>query len=174
MYKRWMAAAMMMLAVATGWAGEKPGPLAGVMAIPKAGTNETVITSRQLDFDYPKRTAVFDGDVVVTDVRVTIKADQMTALFSTNNQPEMITAVGNVVIDQQDRKATCERATYSVRSGLLVLTGKPVVQRGTEVMSGTRIIFSRDDDKVKCEDAVLRIAPGHGGLQGGFDDLIKR
>jgi lipopolysaccharide transport protein LptA len=105
---------------------------------------------------------------------VTIKADQMTALFSTNNQPEMIMAVGNVVIDQEDRMATCERATYSVKSGLLVLTGKPVVKRGAEVMSGSRIIFSRDDDKVKCEDAVLRISPGQSGLKGGFDDVMKK
>lgn len=131
---------------------------------------QTVITSRRLDFDYPKRTAVFEGDVVVSDARVTIKADQMTALFSEGNQPEMITAVGNVRIEQEDRVATCERATYSVKSGLLVLTGHPVVRRGAEVMSGSRIIFSRDDDKVKCEDAVLRIAPG----QGGFDGLLKR
>jgi hypothetical protein len=57
---------------------------------------------------------------------------------------------------------------------LLVLTGKPVVRRGEELMSGSRIIFSRDDDKVKCEDAVLRIAPGQSGFQAGFDDLIKK
>jgi len=164
MDRRWvlMAAAVVMMAAA-GWAGDKSGAA--------DSTNETVITSRQLDFDYPKRTAVFEGDVVVTDVRVVIKSDQMTALFSTNNQPEMITAVGNVTIDQEDRKATCERATYSVKSGLLVLTGNPVVRRGQEVMSGSRIIFSRDDDKVKCENAVLRITPKQGG---GFDEFMKR
>jgi lipopolysaccharide transport protein LptA len=156
--------AAILMAAVSGWAAEKAG----------AVTSETTITSRRLDFDYSKRTAVFEGNVVVTDVRVTIKADQMTALFSTNNQPEMITAVGNVVIEQEDRQATCERATYSVRSGLLVLTGKPVVRRGEELMSGSRIIFSRDDDKVKCEDAVLRIAPGQSGFQAGFDDLIKK
>jgi lipopolysaccharide transport protein LptA len=167
MHKQWIVASVALFAATWGWAGEKA---AGLPAIPSAGTNETVITSRRLDFDYPRRTAVFDGDVVVTDVRVTIRSDQMTALFSTNNQPDMITAVGNVLIEQQDRQATCERATYSVRSGLLVLTGKPIVKRGTEVMSGTRIIFSRDDDKVKCEDAVLRIAPG----QGRIEDFMKR
>jgi lipopolysaccharide transport protein LptA len=166
MKRQWFIMAAIMVTATCGWAGEKAGVA--------ASTNETVITSRRLDFDYPKKTAIFDGDVVVTDVRVTIKADQMTALFSTNNQPEMIMAVGNVVIDQEDRMATCERATYSVKSGLLVLTGKPVVKRGAEVMSGSRIIFSRDDDKVKCEDAVLRISPGQSGLKGGFDDVMKK
>lgn len=158
---RWMAVGMA-VALAAGWVRAQ-APAA-------AGGPETVITSRRLDFDYPRKTAVFEGDVVVTDERVVIKADQMTAVFSAGNQPEMITAVGNVRIEQEDRVATCDRATYSVKSGLLVLTGRPVVKRGAEIMSGSRIIFSRDDDKVKCEDAVLRIAPG----QGGFDGLLKR
>jgi lipopolysaccharide transport protein LptA len=166
MKRQWFLMAAIIVAGACGWSGEKTPAV--------SSTNETVITSRRLDFDYPKKTAIFDGDVVVTDVRVTIKSDQMTALFSTNNQPEMIMAVGNVVIDQEDRVATCERATYSVKSGLLVLTGKPVVRRGAEVMSGSRIIFSRDDDKVQCEDAVLRISPGQSGGKGGFNDVLKK
>ncbi len=135
-------------------------------------TNTTVITSRHLDFDYPKRVAVFDGDVVVSDARVTIKADSITAVFSTNNQPETITAVGNVRIEQETRLALSSRATYSVKSGLLVLTGKPRVMRGTDVLTGSRIIFSRDDDKVTCEDATLRLVPGQGGP--GLDAIMKR
>jgi lipopolysaccharide transport protein LptA len=134
------------------------------------GTNSTLIVSRRLDFDYSKHMAVFDGDVVVTDPRVKISADQITALFSTNNQPEMITAVGNVRIEQENRQALCERAVYSLRSGLLVLTGKPKVVQEGNVLTGSRIIFSRDDDKVKCEDSTLRIVPGQGG---GIDELLK-
>lgn len=136
------------------------------------GTNTTTITSRHLDFDYPKRTAVFDGDVVVTDPRVVIKADSITAVFSTNNQPETITAVGNVRIEQDERVALSSRATYSVKSGLLVLTGKPRVIRGVDVLTGSRIIFSRDDDKVTCEDAKLTLIPGEASP--GFDPFKKR
>jgi hypothetical protein len=40
------------------------------------------------------------------------------------------------------------------------------------MLSGSRIIFSRDDDKVKCEDSTLRIIPGQGG-GGGLDDMMK-
>ena len=137
-------------------------------------TNATVITSRHLDFDYLKRTAVFDGDVVVTDPRVTIKADSITAVFSTNNQPETITAVGNVRIEQEGRLALSTRATYSVKSGLLVLTGRPRVIRGTDVLTGSRIIFSRDDDKVTCEDATLRLVPEKDGGGSDLNTLIKQ
>ncbi len=150
------------------WTGLAADPAGG------AGTNTTVITARHLDFDYPKRTAVFDGDVVVTDPRVTIKADSITALFNTNSQPETITAVGNVRIEQENRLALSSRATYSVKSGLLVLTGQPRVLRGTDELAGSRIIFSRDDDKVTCENATLRLIPGQGGGGAGLDSMLKR
>ena len=151
-----------LLAVLGGAGGLRAQAADAVDAPP--GTNSTTITSRHLDFDYPKRTAVFEGDVVVTDPRVTITSDSMTAVFATNNQPETITAVGNVRIEQEGRTALSSRATYSVKSGLLVLTGKPKVIRGTSVMMGSRIIFSRDDDKVTCEDATVTIGPTPGGL----------
>lgn len=151
----------------SAWAG-----LAADPAEDAAGTNTTVITSRHLDFDYPKRTAVFDGDVVVTDPRVTIKADSITAMFGVDNHPETITAVGNVRIEQEGRLALSTRATYSIKSGLLVLTGQPRLIRGTDVLLGSRIIFSRDDDKVTCEDATLRLMPGQGGAD--FEKLMKR
>lgn len=153
----------LLLAVGRGAAAQEASVALG------DGTNATVITSRRLDFDYARHTAVFDGDVVVTDPRVKIVADQITALFSTNNQPEMITAVGSVHIEQENRQAQCERAVYSLRSGLLVLTGKPKVVQEGSILSGSRIIFSRDDDKVKCEDPILTISPGRGSV----DDLLK-
>jgi lipopolysaccharide transport protein LptA len=149
------------------------------------GEDGTRVKAHRLDFDYNRRTVVFDGEVVVEDPRVTIMAEQITMLLSTNNEPEVITAVENVRIEQDMRKvlpvagaaappaagaefrrATCQRATYSVRSGLLVLTGRPKVMQGASTMTGSRIIFSRDDDKVKCEDAQLQIVPGEGGFQG--------
>jgi lipopolysaccharide transport protein LptA len=167
MFAKWQTVLTWSVALMLAAAGEMLAQEAGESG---DGTNSTVIVSKRLDFDYSKHTAVFDGDVVVTDPRVRILADQITALFNTNNQPDMITAVGNVRIEQENRKAVCDRAVYSLRSGLLVLTGKPKVVQEGNVLSGSRIIFSRDDDKVKCEDSTLRIVPGQGG---GIDDLMK-
>lgn len=168
MFTKWQSVLMGTVALI----GMMGGELAAAEATLDSGdgTNSTVIVSKRLDFDYSKHTAVFDGDVVVTDPRVRILADQLTALFNTNNQPDMITAVGNVRIEQENRTAVSDRAVYSIRSGLLVLTGKPKVYQAGNVLSGSRIIFSRDDDKVKCEDSTLRIVPGQGG---GTDDLMK-
>ena len=131
---------------------------------PVQATNQTVITSKRMSYDYPKRMAVFEDEVVVEDPQVHITADTITATFDTNNAPEMVTAVGHVRIVQKDRVATGGRAGYSVRTGLLVLTVKPRIWRGNDVLEGSRILFNRDDDKVTCENPRLWIVSGSGGF----------
>lgn len=164
-----LLAAAAALAAAAGRAADAetvPAPASTEAAA--ANTNTTTITSRRMNYDAQKRTAVFDGDVVVIDPQVKISADNITATFATNNQPETITAVGNVRIEQTNRVAVCGTATYSVTSGKLVLLGKPKISRGAEVLMGSRIVFNRDSDEMICDDAKI-IVPG----TGGFDDLMK-
>ena len=134
-----------------------------------AGTNATVITSKRLTFDYADRKAVFDENVKVVDPAVTITADQITVTFGADNQPETVMASESVRVEQPDRWATCQRAVYSVKSGLLVLTGHPKLVRGQDVLQGSRIIFYRYEEKAKCEDAVLTVMPGESGL----DKMMK-
>ena len=160
-----MSTKWIMLLPALGWLGLAANVAAAEDAggsPAEAATNMTSITSKHLDFEYPKRTAVFQGDVVVIDPRVRITADTLTAVFDTNNAPESITAEGNVHITQTNRVATCHRAVYTTRSGLLVLLGKPKVAMGIQVMEGSRIIFSRDDDKVSGDDVTVTFWPGQG------------
>ena len=156
------AVALLAGAGMAGWVSVAAAGTGGAVA----ETNSTVITSQHLDYDYPKRIAVFSGEVVVEDPKVKIMADSITATFATNNQPESITATGNVRIEQTNRVAVCSQACYSVRSGLLVLTGKPVVSRGNDVLTGSRITFNRDTDKMECIDAKMIVTPGAGGLDG--------
>ena len=163
--RRTAAAALLAGVSAAVWCCAGGAPAAGG----DSETNSTVITSKRLDYDYPKHTAVFDGDVVVTDPRVKILGDTITAVFATNNQPESVTAVGNVRIEQTNRVAVCNQAFYSIKSGLLVLTGKPRVSQGGNVLSGTRITFNRDTDKMECTDAKMTVAPG----AGVFNDFMK-
>lgn len=158
------------LAAGAGWAAEAETVPAPASTNAAAGnTNATTITSRRMNYDAQKRTAVFDGDVVVVDPQVKISADNITATFTTNSQPETITAVGNVRIEQTNRVAVCGTATYSVTSGKLVLLGKPRVSRGADILSGSRIVFNRDSDEMICDDAKIIVAPGAGGL----DNLMK-
>ena len=163
MDRRWTGLVGVGLLLAVGAAAQEP---AGA-----ADTNATVIRARRLEFDYARRTAVFEGDVVVTDPQVRIESDTLTVVFSAENEPETLTAAGNVRIQQTERRATCERAVYTVRSGLLVLTGEPRMMRGNESIAGTRIVFRRDEDKLTVDNARVQLVPGQ--RSGGWQDVVK-
>ena len=133
-------------------------------------TNRTVITSKRLSFDYQSHFAVFEENVVVTDPTVKIRADKMTVAFEADNTPKWITAVGNVHIEQADKKATCQRAIYQVKTGRLDLTGNPVMKRGQDLFKGTVITVWRDQDKMEGQDVQLIFSSGN---DDGVKALLK-
>ncbi len=157
-----------------------------------SGASETHVTAKRADYDISRNVLVLDGNVVVSDPRVTIKADQITMLMSSNREPEMVTAVGAVDIEQElspkevnskaasgkagmqikgFRRATCGRAVYSVRSGITVLTDKPVITQEGMTLRGSRIIYSRDEDKVHIDNSSGSFLPGEGKNELG--DMMK-
>lgn len=170
-------AVLILMGAAMGFAQNAGSGGAGGMTL-GSGASETHVSSKRADYDISRNVLVLDGDVVVSDPRVTIKADQITMLMSTNREPEMITAVGSVDIEQDlspavatekkgpaikgFRRATCGRAVYSVRSGITVLTDKPVITQEGMSLRGSRIIYSRDEDKVHIDNSSGTFIPGEG------------
>ncbi len=144
--------ALAVLLAGAGAAGAEPQPA--------ATTNSTMITSKRLTFDYQNRYAVFEEDVVVKDPAVQIKSDKLSAVFEKDNNPKVIVATGHVRIEQDDRRAVCDRAVYEVKSGRLELTGNPVIRRGTEYLKGTTIIFWRNDNRVEGKDVQMLLDTG--------------
>ena len=95
----------------------------------------------------------------------------MTVVFDAQSEPQSVTAVGNVRIEQPGRTAFAQQAVYTVTNGLLVLTGEPRIVRGADTLRGAKITFKRDQDRVLCEgDVTLRIAPGSST---NFKDIFK-
>ncbi len=114
-------------------------------------TNCTVITATRLTLDQQKRTAVFEEHVVVTDPRVRITSDKLTVLFSEDNQVTVLEAEGRVVIRDGDRQAAGDKVRYTVAKGEFVLTGRPVVQHGRDMLAADVITFCRTNNYVRCE-----------------------
>lgn len=144
-----------------------PGALGALAA---EGTNSTVITSQKLSFNYRSRFAVFEGNVFVSDPQVQIWADRMTVIFEKDNSMKMVTAAGNVRIQESDRNATCEKAVYDVRSGKFILSGSPVVRRGQEFLKGKVLVFWRNEETMEGEEVELKIIPSKGQ---GVQELLK-
>ncbi|MBU4200879.1 MAG: hypothetical protein KKE37_12195 [Verrucomicrobia bacterium] len=132
-------------------------------------TNSTVITSTRLTFDQQKRTAIFEEQVVVIDPQVKITADKLTVLFSEDNKVTSIEAQGKVVIQQGEKKATCEMAQYEVNDGKFVLTGHPWVENGRDTLSADIITFWRNSNRILCEpNARLVIRSEQEVFKDGF------
>lgn len=138
----WIAAGMMLVAQVVGAAGKEAAA---------SGSELTVITSDKLTFDYPNHFALFDGNVVVVDPQMTLYADKMTVLFSLSNRVSEIKAEGKVYIVQQDKQARADVAQYNVDQGIIVMTGKPQVNRGQDILTGDKITFWRDQNKMLVE-----------------------
>jgi len=113
----------------------------------------TVITcSGPLNVDYNNNIAILNYDVFVEDKYGNIRADKIKLIFNKDKKKiERIEAFGNVEINQEDKIATCEEAVFIMESRIVVLTGDPVVKRGTDTVAGEKITFYIDENRMVCE-----------------------
>jgi lipopolysaccharide export system protein LptA len=138
-------------------------------------TNGTVITSDLLELDYRRSMAVFEHNVVVQDQQIRIEADKIVVIFDDDRTIKSVTATGEVVIYNEDRKAECERAVYLARSGEVVLTGNDArVSRGMDSVEGKRITFWIDDERVICEPGRLIVFPARDDARSRIPAVKKR
>jgi len=122
---------------------------------------KTVITSDSLTFDYGRSTCIFDGSVVVDDPRVKMECDKLYVFFDATNSVDSIVATGNVKVWQDDRRGVCGKAVYTEKSGTIVMTVKPRLQSGNNLVRGDEIkIFVNSEKVISSPKARLVVFPG--------------
>jgi len=164
-----MMRSVLLCLFAAGIALAEPSPQAAP-AVPPAVTN-TVITSDYMEFDYQRQIAVFEGHVVVVDPEIRMKSDRMTVIFSDDKDVKQATASGNVTIENADIRATCDRAVYSRVRGEILLTGNAVLTRDRDTVSGDKITYWIDTERMECEPVTMVISPSSEGRSRGLDSL---
>ena len=132
----------------------------------RASTNEpTVINSDRMQADYLANVGTFEGNVVVIDPRLTLRADKMTVFFGGTNtivngvtnqlrSVQRILATGTVEIHQDQKKATSEQADYSTGEEKAVLTGHPQVETPDGIVTGKKITIWHGQEKMDVESDV--------------------
>lgn len=133
---------------------------------PAPSVKNTVITSKKLTFDYGRSVAIFDGDVVAIDPQVRLECDKLAVMFDGTNDVKAVTALGNVRMTQEGKKATCDKAVYVSRLGEIVLTGNATLYRDKDVVKGERITFWLNDERMECTPGQLIIVPKKGKSSG--------
>ncbi len=114
------------------------------------GKSPIDITADHLSADTAKESVTFEGNVVVTQVDVTLHADRVFAEYSREVKAiEKITAEGNVRVIQAGREARAARAVFYNLEQRIVLTGGADVTYGGNTLKGeTMTIYIRENRSV--------------------------
>jgi lipopolysaccharide transport protein LptA len=158
-----------------------PPPAIAKPPLPVASsTNEpTIITADILHGDYAHNLGTFEGNVLVVDPRITVRADKMVVFFGNTNilvtatvtnatgitspitttnttrAVQKIIADGAVVMTTPDNKKTnSEHGEYTAGDGRVVLTGgHPRAESADGVVTGDKITFWRDSQRMDVENS---------------------
>jgi lipopolysaccharide transport protein LptA len=123
-------------------------------------TGKTVITSETLVFDYGRSTCVFEKNVFIDDPRVKMECQKLYVFFDASNRVDSIVATGSVKIWQGNKRGVCEKAVYTDKTGDIVMTGKPKLQRGNDLVQGRKIEINVNSEKLVCTPGRLVVFPG--------------
>jgi lipopolysaccharide export system protein LptA len=89
--------------------------------------------------------AVFSGDVVIKQGRMTLKADSVKVLYSrSSGTPEMqrLDARGNVRLISPSESATGNTGIYDVSAKIVTLVGNVTLDRGGSNLKGQRLVLN--------------------------------
>lgn len=113
------------------------------------GSNEREpiqIEAKELKVQDKDQSAVFSGDVVVTQGDAVLKTQRLivrydgSAAGGVNQRISKLEASGRVYISSKDQTATGERATFDMGRQLMVMTGREVVlSQGPNVVVGNKL-----------------------------------
>ncbi len=128
------------------------------------------ITADRLDIDQKKGEAVFKGNVIARQDKMTLLTDTMTIIFAEKeNEVKEIIANGSVTINLDQKKATCTTAHFYTSDNKVILTGKPQLREGKNIIEGEKIIFFLNEERSIVEGrknsrVKTTIFPGQKGL----------
>jgi len=125
----------------TGTSGMKIEGLAG-------GDGTTEIFSDRLVYDEEQALAEFDGNVRLRDPRAAMDCGKIRLYLKENNEIDWIEARTEVIIQIDGRKALADHASYYAAEKKFVLEGDPKVKEGRNIMSGDRVFFWVEPERV--------------------------
>ncbi len=89
------------------------------------------------------------GHTKLTQIDQVITADTITYVKSANEDAVSYTASGNVIIQEEDRTATCGLAQYERTHEQTILTLQPKVVESDRTLSGSEIFLQYQDEELR-------------------------
>lgn len=123
----------------------------GFDGLPAGTGTVTEVRADRVVYDEATRMAELNGGVRLRDPRAAMNCDTIRLYLKESNEIDWIDAQGEVIIQSLERKALADRATYHADEGKFTLEGAPKVKLGRNVMTGDRILFWHETQRMVCE-----------------------
>jgi lipopolysaccharide transport protein LptA len=139
-----------------------PGRSVGTLFSVNVKTNQTVGTNAPMTihadtFSRGTNVAVFHGDVEVADARGKMNCEMVTIVSAGTNQVQRVIAEGGVRLEQPDLIATGARADYDVSTGMVHLTGEPVLMSEGRSLRAEAFMINRNENTFSVSPGKFRI-----------------
>lgn len=139
-----------------------PGKSVGTLFSVNVKTNQSVGTNAPMTihadtFSRGTNVAVFHGDVEIADSRGKMSCELVTIVSAGTNQVQRVIAEGGVRIEQPDLTASGSRAEYNVETGLVHLTGEPLLVSEGRSLRADAFFINRNDNTFSVSPGKFRI-----------------
>lgn len=120
-----------------------------------------------LEYDQKSGQVRFEGHVQATQGKLRLTCGRLSARYQADGTLGDLTASGGVQVVQGELTAKAQTATYFQADQRLELTGNPVVTRGKDQLSGTKITYWAKQQR-------LLVAQARGRMQAPVIRLPAR
>ncbi len=130
------------------------------------------LTGDTLEYHMEIDSGAANGSVRFVQQKQTITAQRITYRKKEEQDAASYTALGNVVIDEEDRKATCGRSVYDAVAETSILFEEPVITQEDRIISGTEIFLTYDEEILKhlsIPDKAHIVYPSRGKVKSPAD-----
>lgn len=101
------------------------------------------VTSETLSVNQSDGSAIFEGNVDVTQGDMRLTADKVDVFYKEDSQGiDHMIATGDVLLVQGPDVAEGDHAVYTIESGDVVMTGNVTVLRETTTISGDKLVMN--------------------------------
>lgn len=137
---------------------------------------DTKITADRMEYNYKEAVAIMTDNVLVDDPRFRLTSDRLFVFLDGTNNLSQLVVLGNVIVLNENRRATCDKAVYTKSEGRLVLVGHAkltnVDESGKESsVAGDKITIWTDDQRMEVYPRPTLTIPG--GSSKGLKDIMK-
>ena len=139
---------------------------ADASALPTDRDQPVRIESDRAEFDERRRTAIYEGNVVITQGSLRLEGDRVTMHLGEDYDLVKLVADGKTARFQQQpepgrplQRATANRIEYDLVQSTMLLVGNASVAQGDYTMTADRILYDVASSSIKGEVA----SPGSDG-----------